>query len=733
MSKQVSGIVENLPSNQQLEKGIQNVKKELRSVKHSPGIDSTGQQILTDTERVLTDTERLIQEKNEGDKVQQLLREGHKAAIELQRQADKLKSVGGHPGIDTEQLKELAEKTLETARLAGIELASSSEFRRSLVEFIEICYDIISEGTVPVAERKEKRGKGKGKGKEKLKKKVKELIEPESTKPEVGAGKTVTPTEQQTPFKPGAPMATTTTSTMAGGFQQQQQQSPEKMKLGQPKPDTFTKDIKDTTKEGGIQQQSPEKKKPEQPKPGTLKKDVKDTTKEGIEKVVNKGFEAAGSDQRLYLTEEQMDELYDRFSQLIRSVSKRERSRQVFIGILDMFKLVGQQLQPVAEEVTSKAQQSAEELRYNKHVRKTMRLAKELFEQFTGKKSLDPLLNHIYAIGKIIRKDTETGNYFNELRDFVVDLLEHPEQFDESQTRERGRKLINRARELHKKKLYTHLHAVLDEMNRIIKTIQEDPIYRNMRKDMKQLIKDIMLDESGNIVLKEHALQQLRVIIVASVIERMKIPVPVMHLEDEDMEYTLRNLVVSIRDLVPEKVILETRGRVALDFSDVREPEVEQASNVIRVVIQGVNIHMEHADIYFRHKTFPRVSDSGKLRLDIGGKGMDIVIQLQTFSKKSFFRIQFVDVDVHQLNFYLSDTRHDWLYNSVLKLLSGKLKRTIESTIENTLTNHLEYLNRLLNKQLRKAKKTLGGTSEPSSLASALKSGVTNVLGNRML
>lgn len=91
---------------------------------------------------------------------------------------------------------------------------------------------------------------------------------------------------------------------------------------------------------------------------------------------------------------------------------------------------------------------------------------------------------------------------------------------------------------------------------------------------MKRLLEDIILDEEGNIVLKEHALQQLRLLLVGSLIERMKVPMSVIHMEDDTMEYTLHNIVVAIRDLVPEKVVLESTGRLAFDLADVRQPEV---------------------------------------------------------------------------------------------------------------------------------------------------------------
>jgi len=45
-------------------------------------------------------------------------------------------------------------------------------------------------------------------------------------------------------------------------------------------------------------------------------------------------------------------------------------------------------------------------------------------------------------------------------------------------------------------------------------------------------------------------IDQLRIIIVSSLIERMRLPIPTVHMEDKDMEYTLRNLVVALRSVI---------------------------------------------------------------------------------------------------------------------------------------------------------------------------------------
>jgi len=678
-SRTTENIVENLPSNVQIQKGIEHARKEIHAARTAPGVDLTGHQILTDTEQVLSSTQTFITEKNEGDKVQRLIREGQKATAELQAQANILRQAGT-PSIDTEHLKELAERTLETARLAGMEIMTSASFRRSLADFVLLCYDLVAEGTGLT--------EGSAQSKLRAKRKIKSAIAPSST-----TSTTTTATSTTGLAGTTAPSLGTTTTGAAPS----------------------TTGLRTTTT--GAEP--------------TLKEQASDN----IEGAINKGLRAAGSTKRVRLSKEQLNDLMDRFIDLMRNISQRERSKAVFIALLDMFRLFSHQVTEATttsgENVINKAERSAAALKYNKHVQKTLALSQELFEQFTGDKSLDPLLFHIRKINHSLRRDSETRRYFEDLRTYIMDLLNHPELFDDVESSRRGRRLIKRGRKLHDDKLYSHLRGSLDEMTAIIQNIQDDPATRKVRTDMKRLIEDILLDSEGNIVLKEHVLQQLRLIIVSSIIERMRLPLPTIHMEDESMEYTLRNLVVSIRDLVPDRVVLENRGRLALDFTDVRQPEVETASNTVRIVIQNINIHMEQADIAFHRKTFPRVTDRGKLRMDIGGKGMDIVIQLNIFARsRNFFRVEFVDCDVHNLSFYLHDTRHDWLYNSVLKLLSGRIKTRLEAAIENNLTNHLDQLNRLLTKQLRRTKQlTMKGGSTTSSITSAIKAGAHAITG----
>jgi len=152
---------------------------------------------------------------------------------------------------------------------------------------------------------------------------------------------------------------------------------------------------------------------------------LKDQATEGLEGAINKGLERAGSNQRVRLSKQQINALMDRFIELMKQVSQRERTRNVFIGLLDMFKLFGQQVTSATtasgENVKEKAEHSAAAIRYNKHVLKTFELSREVFEQFSGEKSLDQFIYHLRKINNAVRKDKETRDYFEELRLYVLE------------------------------------------------------------------------------------------------------------------------------------------------------------------------------------------------------------------------------------------------------------------------------------------------------------------------
>jgi predicted XRE-type DNA-binding protein len=131
---------------------------------------------------------------------------------------------------------------------------------------------------------------------------------------------------------------------------------------------------------------------------------------------------------------------------------------------------------------------------------------------------------------------------------------------------------------------------------------------------------------------------------------------------------------------------------------------------------------MPDAYLWFRRKTFPKIEDEGRAHIEIGGRGLDIVVILRTFLRAdNLFNVTKVDCNIHNLEFSLSDTSHDFLYNTLIRMFSGTVKNDIEGSIENNIRDSLEQVNMMLRAQVAKAREL-----STSSVTDTLKKGISS-------
>lgn len=710
-----SRFTEILPSNASVNKTMDKLCKELENAKSAPGVNVTGRLIIDDTEKLIKDSTVLFMDKNKGEKFQQIVKEGHKASKDIKEQAVKVKGANKETvaAVDVDALRILAEKILETSRLAGMELISSASFRRTLRNFIKFSYDLVqvsvidkSELPPPLHHRQKK--KRHDQDDDSFPGALEDRKDKEKIHPEFRKKKEKVKEKEKEKLKEKK--------------EKVKEKKKEKKKKHSVSP-AFSSEFEEEEEEGKIPRTRKEKKE-------NLIADARDT----LEGTINVGLQKLGTRQRVKLSDDQLDEFLKRFMAIVKDISQRERSKRVFLGVLDMFKMASAQLSEDRGEAKDTAAQSLSELKYNKHVRRTLALSKELFEQFTGNATLDPLLDHISAIRFAFLKDNEAREYFTDLREYFKQMIDNPKLLEQPDSYEEGRGFIKRGKELFLKDedLRLHFRGCLDALEAILRGIQDDPQTRKLKQDMKKLINDVAMDEKGDFVLKENVLQQLRTIVVYSIVERLKIPLPTIHIQDKDVEFKLRDMVLRVRDLIPGKVIVEDLGRLEVDLTDPKHPDLETATNVIRFWIKNVQVHMKNVAIWFKRTSFPRIEDTGRAKVDIGGKGIDITVSLFTrVGAEDFFRVNYVDCDVHEIHIALSDTKHDFMYNAVAKVMQGRIKRALEQSIENTWRNYLETLNRMLKKQVDRAKnvtKDKWKISKPG-VAHSLTRGATALLG----
>jgi len=681
-------VAEKMPTTHEMQKALDVTKKHLKDTKKDSDINATGRKIIDDAARVIDSTKRLLVEKNEGEKIQRMMVAGTKAG----------KSVGGHrhkvknlqddtvSNLNTDHLRTLARNVLTTARLAGMELISSSSFRASLLDFVQLASDVFSHpgetSTIAAGERpshaltKEAKlshdtTKDVLKRQKKHKEKTAKLSTGEPTVGTSGSTSSTSPVDKAVPPAPPAP------------------------KMKKSKKSKFLQDSTPIAHDPAVHSHK---------HTGDHSSSSSMTGHGVMPTDTTLGPKSTKSkDQLTSLSEQQINALYDRFMDIMRTVARRERSRRVFTGLFDIFDFMAMQMDTSTAKHTAKT--TAWDVTHDKNVYATSQLAQEIFEEFTGNKTLDPFLHKMRRIVRTFRKDPESRAYFTHVRSFILDVLKNPGLLDDERKVEEGRMLVRQGSHLSNRKLNRHINGAIQDLRELINNARNDPAINNLRRDLKRLAKDLLLDADGNVAFKPEALDQLRLIIVSTLIQRMKVPLPPIHYSDDAIEYTLKNAVLTVEDMVPDNVYVKEKGKLGVDLSNVRKPNTDRAKNIIKFVIKGINLHMPASDLWFKRKKFPRLEDEGKANIDIGGRGVDIVVVIETFFKSAdYFKVRRVWCDVHQLNLHLSDTRHDFLYNTFLKLFKRSIKRNMQNSIERRISSNLDQVNLLLKKQVNKKK-----------------------------
>jgi len=289
--------------------------------------------------------------------------------------------------------------------------------------------------------------------------------------------------------------------------------------------------------------------------------------------------------------------------------------------------------------------------------------------------------------------------------------------------------MIKRGRELFtEKELREHFIGTINYSIQVVQNFMNDPHVSQMQADIGQFVKDLVTDESGNIVITKNALNQLRVILVSSLLERMAIPIPMITHEDPKMEFEISNLWLVLKDVLPDMVHLEYREAFDIDTSDLRGKGVGvNEGNQLIVHAMNMKYSMKDANIWWKRKRFPKSEDSGTLDMNMPGEGIELRIVLSIKLKDpqgQIFSIRSVDCDIDKINMKLSGTKHDKVYNTFLGLAKGSIKKRVETAIEEKVSDMIGMLNGQIARSIVNA--TLGSGNK---LVGGITSKIENVTG----
>jgi hypothetical protein len=423
--------------------------------------------------------------------------------------------------------------------------------------------------------------------------------------------------------------------------------------------------------------------------PAEIAKDVASRTKESVQTEEGK--------IDIPISDEEVTALTDDFLELLAILARDERYRDGITWLFDIFDTVYDESHSVAQEAKESVQQP--------HTQKLQEETKDLISQFTGRETLDRFIDNFYNMIDRLRQDQEWRTYFNDLRHFILDT-KNPESLQTEEFRQKTRDLAERGRALMDRMRDDHtVDNFFNSANELLDNLKNEEFIGMLRERAGILYQDLTyVDTQGNRQLDTKLLTNIRKFVVPMLADALKyIPIPPIQDSNSKREYIVENIVLCGYDIVPENISVH----LVMDSSvNLKEVETERGRTELVISLRNFRTELKDVHFYFKRKVFPELEDSGRVTVQLGGKGatLTMTFQIDYVPEESMtkFTGSKVDMFIDDMDFAFdrSSIKHDILLPMVTSLFKRTIIHGIKRNVEKGLAGLINDLGYSLTKSM---------------------------------
>jgi len=279
------------------------------------------------------------------------------------------------------------------------------------------------------------------------------------------------------------------------------------------------------------------------------------------------------------------------------------------------------------------------------------------------------------------------------LKKFVLETRD-PSLIQSDEFKDQTRVLVERGRTLVDNLRYRpEVEEFLDSADRLIENLKNDELVAELRERSGIVFEDLTYEDSaGNRQIDTQVLGNIRTALVPALADALKY-IPIPRIEDSNIkrEYSFDNVVLCGYDIVPENIFVHLESD---SWVSVRELETESSRTRLVISLRNIRTELKDVQFYYKKKTFPKMADSGRATLRIGGRGASLTVTFlvdqrpgDNVAKFSSGKVDF-HVDEMDIDYDRATLTHDIL----LPMITSLYKRTIVHKIERGVEKSLEKL-----------------------------------------
>jgi DNA ligase-4 len=333
---------------------------------------------------------------------------------------------------------------------------------------------------------------------------------------------------------------------------------------------------------------------------------------------------------------------------------------------------------------------------------------KTLIERFANGTSTDDLWASISRVYDAADDDPQLKNWLKELNRYVRRCLQEQGYILEEESNIEWELLYDEGHYLLRDKYRGHTDRVVDEIKFLVDQFDQDPHNKAFAASLTKLFTDLGNDENGKPTFKPHLIKDLTDVILPAAFEKVAyIPVPRIEYSDSQFDAVIENLVLESDNFMPN--VLEIASENYMRFG--RKKVASDSKHSIEVKVSGIQMDLRDVSYYIKRKQgFPAITDKGVANLLLAGEGFTFRMKLSSpdkSDKRSFFKIDKVDVAVNNLKIKLVQSNHKRLFSLFKPLMLKVLRPGLQKAMEKAIKDQATELDTVLYQIKQEADRTL--------------------------
>jgi hypothetical protein len=436
-------------------------------------------------------------------------------------------------------------------------------------------------------------------------------------------------------------------------------------------------------------------------------------------------FQNEEGDLHVEISDEEWTSLQDDITRVLANLAQHSTYHQGIEGLFNLIDIFRDQIRQSANSDSPAPESQV-------HARRARQETEDMIASFSGRKALDEFLESLRQLVNKVDQDERPRRYLSELREFILST-KSAEYVQQEEFKHRSRKLANEARDIVREYKYAReIDDFFKSADQLVQNIRNDEFIEVVRHHAGLVVNDLShVDSAGDVVANLDMLGKLRDVLLPILAESLKyIPIPRIESSDNNRDYWVDNIVLCGYDVIPDRIRVQFESDSDLSLRDI---EMKYAHTRLIITLSQIRTELKDLDFFYKKKTFPEISESGRFSLYLGGpRGATLKLFFEVDQSSSDVLPKFTngfatfDIEKFDISFDKSSINHDVLFPVVTQLFKAQIQQQIEHEVENSLNSLIGGLGEQLSQALSLVNRPLmSGFKQFQDVAKATEFGQT--------